>query len=1150
MKFAAALLLALFCVGSSAGGELTYLGAWPEYIGRAANATVVQLPDGRLFMYGVRVDRLPNSNDTSNRRRAKITGSLLEDPRLWNPRQQAWKKFARPPECPHNHLLATVTRMLDGRVLVAGGICDSPRMGDDVSPYVSYKLLSLWNSATGLWEAAPALSTGRKLHSASLLKDGSVLLVGGQGDVLDENNREPALDTVERFHMGKVERLMGLQTPRAAHTASLLGDGTLMVTGGLDAMGKPLASVEFWNPASGTWRSGAPLKQARHSHSATLLGDGRVLVAGGVGDTGQPLASVEIWNPTANEWKAGPPLLVAVYGQEVALLADGNLLLAGGVTQRNQSLRETMMWDKASGDWELAGRLQSRDFPTGSLAVALLPLPDGGARVFAQSEVWRWMRSDSAAVRPAFTGRVRQGVTALADGRILVSGGVAENGSFLDATEVFDPATGRFAATGRMSLGRHSHSTLLLDDGSVLAAGGWARAVTDQDTPAAHSPQLWSPATGQWRVVSEIRFDWRDWVRMTRLADGWVLFFASRELFEDAPTGPVEFRAWLWNPASAEVAQKNVPIKPRRKAIIALKPNGDVLVASGDEAAQQWREADLWNARSGAVSRTSAPPERYMRDPQAIVLRNGNVAVADYQQLGHPANGVPQAPVLLWNATSGVWSQLPALVLHEARELIELADGTLVTKNMRLAPGASEWTQLRQVQAEDARPMVTPAGRLMALGSVAPYLSSYNRDAASWEVILPDGQPPIWRGTPALAPMADGRLMLVADVESSGQAVQNAFIWDRAHSSWSRAGALARRYNEGQAAALPSGRVLHLGLLQAGQNICELWDPKDNRWTFCGTLTAQDPKAYNPLMRPLADGRLALPNGLDSALVFDEAAMTWVRMKLELNDEKLAYGAPLRPQKGFYARVFDEGQAGGRWIDASALSATHLAQGGPNISPPSVLWDERKKHWAYVLPRFDGLGRQSVMLPDGCALSLVPPRLFNWHTGKVTPLDNPGLGPEFAMMVMSVLADGTVVAVPADSGIAGVTGIFARKASCAGFESRPGDELLMPDRSYTSETVAPAPVPAAPPGWSVERIRQSALSFAYEYKWLALAVAFPILLWALLNYAVLPAGRAVWRWVAPAGSGTTGRPWSGGFRWTIRIIFYGCVVALVKTLVG
>ncbi|HEX6464316.1 MAG TPA: kelch repeat-containing protein, partial [Vicinamibacterales bacterium] len=73
-----------------------------------------------------------------------------------------------------------------------------------------------------------------------------------------------------------------LATPRRVHTATLLPSGQVLVTGGLPADGGPAtSSAELYDPVSGLWTATGPLMMARFTHTATLLSSGQVLVSGG-----------------------------------------------------------------------------------------------------------------------------------------------------------------------------------------------------------------------------------------------------------------------------------------------------------------------------------------------------------------------------------------------------------------------------------------------------------------------------------------------------------------------------------------------------------------------------------------------------------------------------------------------------------------------------------------------------------------------------------------------------------------------------------------------------------------------------------------------------------------------------------------------------
>ena len=119
-------------------------------------------------------------------------------------------------------------------------------------------------------------------QSATRLPDGRWLLLGGEA-------RRGVSDAAEiRSADGSVTVLASpLGTARAWHTATVLPDGTVLVLGGVNAAGDPLSAPEVFDPASGRFEA-ASLKglAPRAHHTATLLTDGSVLIAGGVSSSG------------------------------------------------------------------------------------------------------------------------------------------------------------------------------------------------------------------------------------------------------------------------------------------------------------------------------------------------------------------------------------------------------------------------------------------------------------------------------------------------------------------------------------------------------------------------------------------------------------------------------------------------------------------------------------------------------------------------------------------------------------------------------------------------------------------------------------------------------------------------------------------------
>jgi hypothetical protein len=223
------------------------------------------------------------------------------------------------------------------------------------------------------------------------------------------------------------------------NTATVLPDGEVLV------IGDGTTSAELYNPATGTWALTGSMNTARFEQTATLLPDGNVLVAGG----GQTAAgSAELYNPATGKWTLTGNLHTNRLGATATLLGNGEVLVAGGDAGGStyMALSSAELYNPATGTWSLTGSMST-----------------------------------------AREGRPRP----LANGKVLVAGGLGAGATPVSSAELYNPATGKWASTGAMSAARQGENATLLPDGDVLATAGIGGAAG----PFAES---YDPATGQW----------------------------------------------------------------------------------------------------------------------------------------------------------------------------------------------------------------------------------------------------------------------------------------------------------------------------------------------------------------------------------------------------------------------------------------------------------------------------------------------------------------------------------------------------------------------------------------------------------------------------------------------------------------------------
>jgi hypothetical protein len=336
----------------------------------------------------------------------------------------------------------TATLLPDGRVLVVGG---SQRNLDLSSA-------ELYDPRTGTWTSAGSLPTPCLGHTATLLQNGKVLVVGGSqadGFHLGSSSNAELYDPLTNTW----SQISSMHTPRSFHTATLLPDGRVLVVGGdqafNDVSGRVLASAELYDPATNDWSLAPSMSTARAKHDAVLLANGTVLVLGGTsgvssGESSNSLRTAEIYHPITRTWSPAASMHYARMQPTALLLPDDRVLVVGD-RGSNEQTAET--FDAARDQWSsvanpAVGRAEAVAvrLPSGKVLVA-----GGLGQTLVQSFDWRsdaWSdMGERAQIRAAATATVLQ------DGRVLIAGGYGAVGVPWGSAEVFDPS-GRTAIGG------------------------------------------------------------------------------------------------------------------------------------------------------------------------------------------------------------------------------------------------------------------------------------------------------------------------------------------------------------------------------------------------------------------------------------------------------------------------------------------------------------------------------------------------------------------------------------------------------------------------------------------------------------------------------------------------------------------------------
>jgi Kelch motif/Galactose oxidase, central domain len=329
---------------------------------------------------------------------------------------------------------------------------------------------------------APAaqMTVQRACHTATRLRDGKVLVVGGfkvEGLFLASAELyDPATHAfVETGHTA---------VAHTCHSTTLLPDGKVLVMGG--NYDQPQQTAELYDPATGRFSpaTGMP-PELRDGFSATLLATGEVLLAGGYSvhggyaARGDILESAVLYNPTAHTFRPAGRMTTARAGQTATLLEDGSVLFTGGFTSQGVTA-SAEIYDPATGAFAPTGQMTAKRHKH-----AAVRLEDGQVLIvggsderdyegrYASMELYNPTSGAFSETVPMQAARYKIGdtVTVLADGEVLIAGDGAQ-------AELYDPGARTVRpVAGLMGASRFSATATLLVDGQVLIAGGYDGAV-------------------------------------------------------------------------------------------------------------------------------------------------------------------------------------------------------------------------------------------------------------------------------------------------------------------------------------------------------------------------------------------------------------------------------------------------------------------------------------------------------------------------------------------------------------------------------------------------------------------------------------------------------------------------------------------------
>src|SRR5277367_1553453 len=282
---------------------------------------------------------------------------------------------------------------------------------------------------------------------------------------------------------------------------------------------------------------------------------GDVLIVGGASSLAATEATAEFYNPATRKFtKTGSmhEARVGAIGTELETPL-GKVLVAGGLSGGVTLKKTTLTIHAAAADIELYEPATGTFTSAGNLA----------------------------------TPRTGYTQTMLANGKVLIAGGITTGGVPIASAEIFDPSTATASPTGNMTTPRMLHTVSLLEDGSVLIAGG----VTDSAGDTTNTAELYNPSTGLFKpttgqIVTTAHSPSPMAAHTATLIEGCGCSSDGKVLlvdgFNSLGVDTANQFATLYDPSTETFTQTTgQPIDDRTFQTATLLPDGDVLIAGG-----------------------------------------------------------------------------------------------------------------------------------------------------------------------------------------------------------------------------------------------------------------------------------------------------------------------------------------------------------------------------------------------------------------------------------------------------------------------------------------------------------------------------------------------------------------------------------------
>lgn len=337
-----------------------------------------------------------------------------------------------------------------------------------------------WTGRNGRFVRTGDMTIARIDHAATLLQDGRVLITGGSTDeIYPQTIDNSYLASAEIYNpaTGKFTKTSDMTEKRSNHVATLLKDGRVLITGGNIFSAYYLASAEIYDPKTNKFTKTGDMNLGRFGHSAILLNNGKVLIMGGGFSLKPPKKNPLIMSPEAKKYRFYGELYDPATGKftftgkskgwyahpTLALMQDGKVLVVGDYRGKVAEIYDPIRNEFTQIDYNPVSASNPND------KIIFIGFREGVYPRLYNVNIGKFIKSKSKLDGHAGT------TTLLNNNKVLIVGvAVYNKDGYLtdDFNTLYDVKNDTFTIIGKTKYILGHHAAIKLNNGDVLVTGG------------------------------------------------------------------------------------------------------------------------------------------------------------------------------------------------------------------------------------------------------------------------------------------------------------------------------------------------------------------------------------------------------------------------------------------------------------------------------------------------------------------------------------------------------------------------------------------------------------------------------------------------------------------------------------------------------